>query len=79
MAKEWIVIDSRNHFTPKKTADSASQADGTDYQAIRKKRAAGLEKTHDIEYRLPLMDEAGVDMALLNTSSGSPQGIEMCQ
>ncbi len=79
MAKKWLIIDSHNHFIPKKATELARVADGTDYRDRLKKMAAGYEKNFDIEPRLQFMDDAGVDMVVLHTASWSPQGIEMCR
>lgn len=79
MKKKWLLIDSHNHFIPKKATELACTADGTDYRDRLKKMSAGYEKNYEIEPRLQFMDEAGVDMVVLNTASWSPQGIEMCR
>ena len=79
MTKKWRVIDSHNHFIPKKATDLACIADGTDYRVRLKKMVVGYEKNYEIEPRLQFMDEAGVEMVVLNTASWSPQGIEMCR
>lgn len=79
MDNNWFVVDAHSHLVPKKAAELARAADGFDFKAVQKKRAHGIKKTMDIEERLKLMDEAGVDMALINTSSWSPQGIRMCR
>jgi predicted TIM-barrel fold metal-dependent hydrolase len=79
MTPKWFVVDAHNHLIPEKAAKLAGTADGFDFKAVQKKRAHGLKKTQDVEQRLRLMDEAGVDMAMINTASWSPQGIEMCR
>jgi predicted TIM-barrel fold metal-dependent hydrolase len=79
MTGKWFVVDAHSHLVPRKAAALAGAADGFDFKAVQKKRAHGIKKTQDIEKRLELMDEAGVDMALINTSSWSPQGLKMCR
>jgi len=79
LTEKWFVVDAHSHLVPRKAAALAGAADGFDFKAVQKKRAHGIKKTQDVENRLELMDEAGVDMALINTSSWSPQGLKMCR
>jgi len=80
MADKWLVVDLHNHFYPENTARLARDADGTDFASRVKKRPSGFySKTYDLEQRLEMMDQAGVDMAVLNQAAWSPQGMEMCR
>jgi len=79
MAEKWLVIDSHNHYIPEKAVELACFADGIDYRDRLKVMSAGYKRNFEVEPRLAFMDEAGVDMAVLNTASWSPQGIEMCR
>lgn len=79
MTKKWFVVDLHNHYYPERTVQLARNVDGTDFAAKIKHRPSGYSKTSDLEQRLEMMDEAGVDMAVLNQAAWSPQGIEMCR
>jgi len=79
MTQRYRLIDSHNHFIPRKATDLACKADGTDYRDRLKKMPVGYEKNFEIEPRLKFMDKAGVEKAVLHTASWSPQGIEMCR
>jgi predicted TIM-barrel fold metal-dependent hydrolase len=79
MTEKVLLIDSHNHFIPEKATELACAADGMDFRDRLKKMAAGYVKNFEIEPRLRLMDEAGVDMVVLHTAAWSPQGIGMCR
>lgn len=79
MTEKYLVIDAHNHYLPKEATRLACKADGFDYVASLKRVPVGYENTFDIERRVRLMDEAGVDIAVLEQSSWSPQGLEMCK
>jgi predicted TIM-barrel fold metal-dependent hydrolase len=79
MTKKWLIIDSHNHFIPREATKLACTAEGMDYHVRLKRIPARYEKTYEIEPRLQFMDEVGVDMVVINTSSWSPQGLEMCR
>ena len=79
MEKNFVVIDAHNHFLPEAAAKKSTTADGKDFaQAFSGSRAHGWKRTLDLENRVQLMDEAGVDMAVLEQSASSPQGIGYC-
>ncbi|MBW1800823.1 MAG: amidohydrolase [Deltaproteobacteria bacterium] len=79
MSEKWLVIDMHNHFYPKKTAEMVKNVAGMNMADKMKARPGFYAKTHDLEKRVQLMDEAGVDMTVLNQAAWSPQGIEMCR
>ncbi len=80
MPKKWLVIDSHHHFLPEEAARKSGVADGTDYAAYMVGRyARAFQWLRQIERNVRIMDEAGVDMAVINQSGSSPQGLEMCQ
>lgn len=70
MAEKWLVIDAHTHFLPDEAAAKAGMQGDTSmpYRRIR-----------DIEGILGIMEDAGVDMAVINQSSWSPKGLEMCK
>lgn len=80
MARNWLIIDAHNHYFPRDVMGKLGTADGMDYAAM----AAGrVNRCYlwgmSIERTLQVMDEAGVDMTLINQSTWSPQGLEICQ
>lgn len=80
MTEKWFTVDLHNHFYPKKTAQMARNASGTSFSSRIKNQPKGFyDKTFDLEQRLQMMDEAGVDMAVLNQAAWSSQGIAMCR
>jgi len=79
MAEKWLVIDAHNHYIPEKAKALAGEADGMDYTASLKRMPVGYGATQDNELRIQIMDEAGVDMVVLEQSAWSPQGLEMCR
>ena len=79
MDKKWFVIDAHNHYIPRDATRLASAADGTDYAASLKRIPSAYDANYDMDERLRIMDEAGVDMAVLEQSAWSPRGLEMCK
>ncbi|MBW1803235.1 MAG: amidohydrolase [Deltaproteobacteria bacterium] len=79
MGEKWLVIDAHNHYLPKDATELACVADGMDYAASLKRIPVGYEAAYDIENRIKLMDDAGVDMTVLEQSAWSPQGIAVCK
>jgi predicted TIM-barrel fold metal-dependent hydrolase len=80
--KEYLVIDSHNHYLPVSAAQkiSSGDSDGMNYTTkFNGNRSHAWRRTLDIENRLHFMEEAGVDMAVLEQSALSPQGLEFCR
>jgi predicted TIM-barrel fold metal-dependent hydrolase len=80
MAKKWLVIDSHNHFFPEDVLKKLGTADGMDYVAMATGDLARIyQQGRSIENTLQVMDEAGVDISVLNQSTWSPLGLTICQ
>ena len=80
MAKKWLVIDSHNHYFPAEVLPKLGTADGMDYAAMAAGRVTQCYRWGvSLERTVQVMDEAGVDMTLLNQSTWSPMGLEVCQ
>ncbi len=81
MAKDkWLVIDSHTHFLPQAAVAKTGVCRGFDYTALFKgEMAIPYKRIQDIEATLRWMEEAGVDMAVLNQSAWSGQGLEICK
>jgi predicted TIM-barrel fold metal-dependent hydrolase len=80
MAKKYTVIDTHNHYMPASTASKNTVADGMDYAASFKGgRSFGWQRALDLEKRVKFMDDAGVDIAVLEQSASSPQGLDYCK
>jgi len=73
MAEKWLVIDAHNHYIPEKAKALTREADGMDFTASVKRLPVGYRATSDNERRIALMDEAGVDMVVLEQSAWSPK------
>jgi predicted TIM-barrel fold metal-dependent hydrolase len=76
---KWLVIDTHNHHMPRQAASLAKAADGMDYAASLKRLPTGYDRVMDLEHRIQVMEGAGVNMVVLEQSSWSPQGLEMCR
>ena len=80
MAENWLVIDAHHHFFPEEATKRLGIADGMDYAASTTGKFARLyQQGKEIEHTVQVMDEAGVDMAVLNQSAWSPGGLAVCQ
>ncbi len=80
MAKKWLIIDAHNHYFPQDVLGKLGTADGMDYASMAKGRTNRCyEWGRSIERTIQVMDEAGVDMTLINQSTWSPLGLEACQ
>lgn len=80
MAKKWLVIDSHTHIIPKEAAAKAGFADGFDYAApLRQEGSVSYAMAQDVEGMLRVMEDSGIDMAVINKAAWSPQGLEMCK
>lgn len=80
MAKKWLIIDSHNHYFPRDVMGKLGSADGMDYAAM----AAGrVNRCYlwgmSLERTVQVMDEAGVNMTMINQSTWAPLGLEVCQ
>jgi hypothetical protein len=79
MDKRWFVIDAQNHYVPRDATLLASAADGTYYAASLKRIPSAYDANYNMDERLRIMEEAGVNMAVLEQSAWSHRGLEMCK
>ena len=78
MAKNWLVIDSHTHYMPDEAVTKTGVSHGFDYTALLKgDMSIPYKRIRDIEEILRIMEGAGIDMAVENQSSWSPQGLKM--
>ncbi len=78
MINNHLVIDVHNHYLPQEVAGeiSLTPVKSPDFRP-QGKLPKIAQQTRDIENRLQIMDEAGVDMAVLGGAASNPQGIDM--
>lgn len=80
MTEKWLVIDAHTHFLPAEAVAKTGITGGFDYSALmRGEMSIAYKKFQDIEATLRIMQDAGVDMAVLNQSAWSTQGLEVCK
>jgi len=80
MPEKWLVIESHTHIIPREAAAIAGFADGFDYAApLRQEGSVAYAMTQDVEGMLRVMEDSGIDMAVINKAAWSPQGMEMCK
>ena len=81
MTEKFLVIDTHNHFVPGEATNYVFSKDRKDDNKGPMLPRPVLEKAGPgrIESRLQVMDEAGVNMAVLNMSSYSPHGLDFCR
>jgi len=79
MTTNFLVIDTHNHFVPNKATNFIFSKDRTDDNKSSTPPRSELERAGLIESRLHVMDEAGVNMAVLNMSALSPYGLDLCR
>lgn len=79
MSEKWFVVDAHNHYYPEEAIKKVTVADGMDYTAgFKGVQADAYNRAMSIDRTVKLMDDAGVDMAVLEQSALSPVGIELC-
>ncbi len=78
MDEKYQVVDVHHHYMPEAVTKIMSQSNKGYSQGQISKQVSGLQKVKDIESRLRFMDEAGIDIAVLEQSP-SAQGIDMCR
>ncbi|MDP2917227.1 MAG: amidohydrolase family protein [Dehalococcoidia bacterium] len=80
LKEKWLIIDSHIHYIPKKAVSKAGISGGFDYTApLRGEMVTSYGRAQDIEGMIQIMEDSGVDLAVLNQTAWSPQGIEMCK
>ena len=80
MAEKWLVIDAHTHYIPEEAVAKVGVVGGFDYSALMHgEMRVAYAKFRDIEGLLRIMEDAGVDMAVLNQSAWSEQGMGVCK
>jgi predicted TIM-barrel fold metal-dependent hydrolase len=81
MENKWLVIDSHTHYLPEEAVGKTGKTkDGFDYSALLTgEMGVPYRKIRDIQGILKTMEDAGVDIAVLNQSAWSGQGLAVCQ
>jgi predicted TIM-barrel fold metal-dependent hydrolase len=78
MVEKYLVVDVHHHYMPESVTKMMSQSNKGYSQGQVSRQVGNLQKVKDIESRLRFMDEAGIDIAVLEQSP-SAQGLEMCR
>ena len=80
MKDKWPIIDSHTHFLPKEAVAKTGITKGFNYSALLTgEMGVPYRKIQDIEGILKLMEDSGVDMAVINQSAFSAQGMAVCK
>lgn len=80
MKDKWLVIDSHTHFLPHEAVAKTGKRGDFDYSALLKgEMSVPYKKIQDIEGILRVMEDAGIDMAVLNQCAWSANGFEVCK
>lgn len=78
MAEKWTVIDSHIHYLPQEAVAKTGVSKGFDYKTLmHQELSLPYKRLQDIEGMLRVMEDAGVDMAVLTQSAWSAQGMEV--
>lgn len=79
MDRESLVVDMQHHFIPAEALQLVRKTDEHDFTYGLGRFKKEYEQMVDVDEHLRWMDRAGVDMAILSTSSFSPNGYEFCR
>ena len=79
MEKKGLIIDAHAHILPREATEKAGVGDGYDYSATLGKRGIAYRGAMDFGFTVGLMDEAGVDMAVVHMASWTALGLEVCR
>jgi len=79
MSRETLVVDMQHHFIPAEALKLVRKTDEHDFTYGLGRFKREYEQMVDVDEHLRWMDSAGVDMAILSTSSFSPNGFEFCR
>ena len=73
------VIDMQHHFIPAKALELVGKTDEHDFTYGLSRFKREYEQMVDVSEHLDWMDKSGIDMAVLSTSSFTPNGHEFCK
>jgi aminocarboxymuconate-semialdehyde decarboxylase len=79
MADKWLIIDSHNQFIPEEGARKSRGNTIMDLSNMEDPRALPFKRSLDLEGKLRVMDEAGVDMAVIHMASLNVLGLDFCR
>jgi predicted TIM-barrel fold metal-dependent hydrolase len=80
MNDKWLVIDSHAHYLPVEALAWTRKSQDFDYSALLKgELKIAFDRVQDIEGKLKVMQDAGIDMELLSYAQWSPQGLDICK
>jgi predicted TIM-barrel fold metal-dependent hydrolase len=78
--KKWMVIDCHTHYLPPEGLTRTGKVGDFDYRALLKgEMSVPYKRIQDLEGTLRIMEDAGENMAVLNQSAWSPQGLTVCR
>jgi aminocarboxymuconate-semialdehyde decarboxylase len=82
MSQEWFIVDGHSHFIPREAISlimSSPMGKRMMGFGLGGSASAGpMSKTLDIEGKLKVMEEAGVDMAVIHMAALNMVGLEFC-
>jgi len=76
MTDKWFIVDCHNQFVPQ---EGILKSRGTTMDLTSGPQAATQKRVTDIEGKLRVMDEAGIDMAVIHQSPLSLLGLDFCR
>ena len=80
MTEKWLVIDAHTHYLPQEAIGGAGVSGGFNYSALLKgNMSLPYARIQDIEGILRIMEDGGVDMAVLNNAAWGAQSLEVCK
>jgi predicted TIM-barrel fold metal-dependent hydrolase len=74
-----VVVDTHHHFLPSPAFTYARKMDEFDYTVAVRRFSTAYTWMQDVERTLSYMDEAGIQMALINQCNWTPLGLETCK
>ena len=75
---KWFIVDCHNQFIPEE-AVLKSRGSRMDLTDITKPQVSPFRRSLDIEGKLRVMDDAGVDIAVLHMASLNYLGLDFCR
>jgi aminocarboxymuconate-semialdehyde decarboxylase len=77
MAKKWFIVDAHNQFIPR---EAVPKSKGTFMDLTKMDPLTSpFKNSLDMEKRIKVMDEAGVDMAITHMASLNLLGLDFCK
>ena len=79
MTEKCLIIDAHTHFLPEEAITKAVSDGSTIWKENESKRSLPIKRMEDIEEMLRVMEDTGVDMAVLNQAAWSRFGLGVCK